>query len=564
MATAAAGETAVQREQRADIEELSEDLEKSEKNIERILLPVALLIGILALGGGLGVVFSIRDQRRVSQLHELTVGGEVMSQRRAEQTYASFFEQSQTTLSLVNDTLELAKEANERATQNMKRRAEEQVGAIGEKAEDLLQRIFREGDFEKVVTDRDYRTALHVIGDELRAVVGLLRLQEIKLPRNLKFIRGIDQFLLDDTEGALQSLRQISHEGSTGDLHHFILFWLGYMQTTVGEYEDAVRIFTEDEVGLSNDDTERFQLECIIVETKFFDQAKRLREQSSSRGSEEADHDAPLSRFIAVAPLLDRLTKLAFEVALSEDHRERHHVSLEVARTRADIYVWVAFEPDRLHQPLGADARAEFGAEGAPDLSGPPKELIRGDVDQLDRDYSSAMEKGSEKVTEAVRFSRSEVARSLSNDGLRAWSLTQAAAICENQHDRNFDVEFALGECRFMIEHEEAEATIRGAAKAIRNELTDLLEQRRTTSLWQCELLCHRRLLHLTGDEQEARQVDSVAKGAIEAANKMRQSRVTVFSQIERRNVTRPEFMEEVERIAGEDPQLDADGSSAA
>lgn len=545
--------------EQASIHKLTKEVEKNNTISSVILAPIAVLVGILALGGSLGIVFSVRDQRRVSQLHELTVSGEVLSQRRAEQSFASFFEQSQTTLSLVNDTLELAKDANERATQSMDRRAKEQVAAIGEKGDELLQQLFRDGDFEEIAYTPEYRNAVHAIGDELRAVEGLLRLQDIKLPRHLKFIKAIDQFLQDDTEGALNSLRQISHEGSTGELHHFILFWLGYISTTVGEYEAAARIFAEDELGLQDDDTERFQLDCIIAETRFFERAKRLREEKPGKVADDPDHEAPLERLRAVALLLDELATLAYKVAMSEDHRERHHVSLEVARTRADIYAWIAFDPSRLDRPVPADAVAAARGGSLPALHGPPSKLIRGDVEQLSDDITKSIDAEKEESAGAVRFSRSQEAEALGEDEIRAWALEQAVAICEAQHDRNFDLEFALAECHFLIGDDESDADgkvktkpIKDALTAIHNEFGDYLEQRRRVSLRQCELICHRRLLHLTGSEQEARAVSQSATATLEAAGQMRQGRVTIFSQIQRRNLTKPEFVEEVEALARE------------
>ena len=545
--------------EQAQIGKLTKEVEKNNTISTVILAPIAVLIGILALGGSLGIVFSVRDQRRVSQLHELTVSGEVLSQRRAEQSFASFFEQSQTTLSLVNDTLGLAKEANERATQSMDRRAKEQVAAIGERGEELLGKLFRDGDFEEIAYIPEYRNAVHAVGDELRAVEGLLRLQDIKLPRHLRFIKAIDQFLQDDTEGALNSLRQISHEGSTGELHHFILFWLGYMSTTVGEYEAAARIFAEDELGLQDDDTERFQLDCIIAETRFFERAKRLREEEPRQTGDDPDRGAPLERLRAVAPLLDELLGLAYSVALSEDHRERHHISLEVARTRADIYAWIAYDPSRVDKPVPREPVTAVRAKGLPNLSGPPAGLILGDVEQVSDEFTGSVESEREEAAGAVRFSRSREGEGLSDDELRAWALIQAVGICEAQHDRNFDLEFALAECHFLVGDDDPDnegkvktKPIKDALTAIHNEFGDYLEQRRKVSLRQCELICHRRLLHLTGSEQEAQAVNKAATDTLEAAGQMRQGKVTIFSQIQRRNLTKPEFVEEVEALARE------------
>jgi hypothetical protein len=69
-------------------------------------------------------------------------------------------------------------------------------------------------------------------------------------------------------------------------------------------------------------------------------------------------------------------------------------------------------------------------------------------------------------------------------------------------------------------------------------------------------LICHSRLHHLVGksrQKEERQQVQAVERRAKETANEMRQARVTIFSQIQRRNVTRTEFIAEVERIFEQD-----------
>ncbi len=100
-------------------ESLKETRESNHENDSLILTPMAILIGILAAGGALGIVFSVRDQRRASQLHALSVSAEVGTQRRIEESYSTFLDESQKTLTLVNDTLGLAKEASVREARSM-------------------------------------------------------------------------------------------------------------------------------------------------------------------------------------------------------------------------------------------------------------------------------------------------------------------------------------------------------------------------------------------------------------------------------------------------------------
>ena len=543
------------KQQKKKIGEVSDEVNEVHSITTVILAPIAVLVGILALGGSLGIVFSVRDQRRVSQLHELGVGSEVMSQRRTEQSYASFFEQSQTTLALVNDTLKLAKDATDQAAHSMKGKAEAQIGAIEERAEDLMQRAFKEADFEILVYEPGYRGELHVIGDELRSLEGYLTLQDIELPRYTKFIKALDRFLLDDTEGALNALRRASQSEPGSHLRRFTLFWLGYMYTTVGDYEVAARTFEDDEVGLKEDDSERFQLECIIAETRFFEEAKKRRGKEASAGQETANE--PLERLRAVAVQLDRLTDLAHAVAVSADPRDLHHVALEIARTRADIYVWIAYDPERIDKPVPKTPRAE--AKSLPMLSDPAA-LANKSLDAVMPVLPAAGGKEDEKDAEgeAREFARSEAARDASPDVLRAWALRQARAICDAIPNPDFDVAFALAECHFMLADDEAEPAFAEAERSLGNEFGDYLERRKKVSLRQCELICHSRLLYLRhGDdrkrEQEERLVRQAERRAREAVSEMRQARVTVFSQVQRRNVSQPDFIEEIERIVDQD-----------
>ncbi|HET7486156.1 MAG TPA: hypothetical protein VFJ64_12375 [Solirubrobacterales bacterium] len=552
----AAEEQAAELEhQRKQIRKLSDEVAETHTISTVILGPIAVLVGILALGGTLGIVFSVRDQRRVSQLHELTVGGEVLSQRRAEQSYASFFEQSQTTLSLVNDTLELAKEANETATQSMKRRAEEQAEAIEERAENLLPKIFREGDFEKLVYDAENRSKLHSIGDELKAVEGFLRLQNIDFPRHVRFVKAFDQFLLDDTEAALQGFRQLSQSNITGELRRFTLFWHAYICTTVGEYSTAVQIFQDDEVGLEKDNTERFQLECIIAETRFFERAKLLRETDP-----EEFEDTPLGRFQKVAELLDKLSLLALEVASSKDEHELGHVSLEIARTRADMYLWIAYDHERLDLPLPETPRE--AALNLSLLSDPAAEFARGELTLPETDLSNTEPGGDAESTqrdgEAVLHAKSDEARGLGADVFRGWALRHALEICKNQKNPNFDIRFTLAEALFMLGADSAEKAFIKAERALGGEFGDYLEKRRKVSLRQSELICHSRLLYLRKadkqeKESETRHVQQSERLARVAVSEMRQDRVTVFSQIQKRNVTRAEMLEEIADIVEQD-----------
>jgi tetratricopeptide (TPR) repeat protein len=543
-------DAAVQHWQSQKIGELTEDLEDSEENFDRILIPVTVLIGILALGGGLGIVFSIRDQRRVSQLHELTVTGEVSSQRRSEQSYASFLEQSQTTLSLVNDTLELAKEATDRAAKSVEEKAKLRVDAIEERAQRLMLDVFTSREFELVVEDPVRRAELHAIGDELRALEGYLSLQDIDLKDYAKFIKALEQFLLDETESALQALQLAAQSPVVGDLQKFIEYWLGYVLTTVGQYEEAVARFEHDEGDLPPDTPQWFQLERIKGETRFFSLAKPT-PGTESWSEDKTDPRGPRRRFEVVASLLDELQVLAGKVAESESHQAKIHTQLEIARTRADIFEWVAYHAKHLDEPLDAAAIEEGERIVGQQTFAKPSDLLAAPL------WGQLQEP----------------------DHLRYWALEQARAICEEDlGERNLEVDFALAECYFKLRRPEAIPAFEKTERAFSDHFGEHRERRHEVALHQSLLICHCRLFTLRKEaekqarelqeqmrarqeddsqveiprrnpQEEERHIRQAQRVTKEKLNEMRQGRVTIFSHIQRRNLTQNEFSSEIKAI---------------
>lgn len=521
------------------VDDISSEIHET-RTIENVILtPVALLVSILAAGGILGVVYSVREQRRTSQLHELTVSGELATQRRSEQSYSSFLEQSQTTLALVNDTLGLAKEATDRAAHSMELKAQSRVDAIEERAQKLMLDVFGEREFELIINDAARRDELHSIAADLRSLEGYLSLQDIKLRQYTKFVKAIDQFLLDDTESALQALRLASQDRVVGDLQRFVEYWLGYMLTTVGEYDEAIGKFRHDEIDLKKDDPEYFQLERIIAETEFFAIAKEIAQAEASKKGKKGVVP-PRERFKRVAKLLDRLAKLATQLEKSESQSAKQHTALEIARTRADIYEWVAYDPRHLDDPL----KKRAVREAARILRRHPKE---------------------KQIVNAKDFLSSDAWKELkSSNAFRAWALRQARKICEKQKNRNLDVEFALAECLFKLRHEKADGAFESAELALHHEFGELHEKRRLASIHQSALICHSRLLKLRrGNKRqrraETRQVIQASRDALDVVRDMRQGRVTVFSQIQRRNISQAEFREEVDEIVKQDKIRDKD-----
>ena len=580
-AAALAAQSDFQRELLQDtrIHDLRKDVDEHEKIINYLLFPVTVLVGILSLGGAIGVVFSIRDQRRVSQLHELNVAGEMSSQRRTEQSYGSFFEQSQTTLSLVNETLQLAKEATAQAAKSMDEKAQVRVDAIEEKAQKLMLELFNKHEFDVVVVNAGRRRELQEIAKELRALEGYLSLQKIKLGHYTKFIKAIDQFIEGETEAALSELQLASQDPIVGDLQKFIEYWVGYILTTVGQYGEAIERFKHDELDLPETSSQYFQLERIIIETEFFLIAKPKPQAERNEDSELADPRSPRDRYRAVASLLDRLDRLSRKLEESGTKDEEAHTRLEVARTQADIYEWVAYDRKHLDDPI--DRHVVQEAKRIIDSAS------EADFEQLQTEAEDpSTGKANAFIDSPVWVSLKETKVAEAADGVevaddlfRCWALIQAQEVCSGWQKSSAEVAFALAECHFKLRDPRAAKEFNNADDELHEEMGEHREQRHEASVLQSLLICHCRLLKLQELKEKEEKKEAEKKGTVpedhleenkefrqketgairatqrevlDAVRKIGRGRVTIFSEVQRRNLTQEEFRVEVNDIFNE------------
>jgi len=314
---------------------VSDQMERQVKilsdQVSWILLPLTILIGILALGGALGVVFSFREQSRTSQIHELTVAGEQAAQRRTEDSYATFIDASQKTLTLVNETLQLAKEASERANQTMTLRAERSLNAIAEQAQDLLEKALH-GDFKSIVIQPALRTSLEGLAKELAAIEGYLSLQAIPLRPECVFVQAMSRHLSNDARGAIRLLRDVAREGIARDLRCLAQYWIGYLHNNRGNYAEAAQEFRGAQDLVATGDSRLVELQRITWETEFFLAAQKC-SKDKDNVQETADREA------AVKDPLAELAKLASKVRGITRYEK---ASQGIASTRANILTWIA------------------------------------------------------------------------------------------------------------------------------------------------------------------------------------------------------------------------------
>lgn len=510
------------------ISNLKNQVSDLQEIVQLVLAPIAILIGILSLGGAVGVVFSFRDQRRLSQLHQLAVSSEVSSQRRVELSYSSFLEESQKTLTLVNQTLALAREATDQAAHTMERKAAASLARIETNARDLLQPLLDKGEFESIVGTAEIRTNLETVAGELRAIEGYLLLQDIELQPYSGFVKGIAQYLADDTTGSLRTLRQAAQDSSVRELQLFAIYWDAYLNIALGNYAEAIHVFELGEENLPERAMERIEFERMIDDATFF----RL-------ASEHSDSE-PADRLRAVAHLLIDLEQVSdtFHEGNADTGTRTSH---EIADTRGDILSWIAYRADHLHEPLADDAITQATALVL------PAESIRAD--------------GTAAIKAVMQDGQVE---RLSAEALRAWVLTQAQITYRREHaEENPDLALAFGsaECEFMLRTSEAGECIRSYQAVERKAIAELgshHEHRKSVELAQIALVCACRLLYLhsenagqpSGDvRNEETEVRNAHLRVQEALSEMRDHKVTINSPLQRRPLNSTEFSNEAQAI---------------
>lgn len=521
-------------DQQVQIVDLQNRVSDLEEIVQLLLAPIAILIGILSLGGALGIVFSLRDQRRLSQFHELAVSSEVSSQRRAELSYSSFLEESQKTLTLVNQTLDLAREATDQAAHTMERKAAASLASIETSARELLQPLLDAGEFEKIVDRADVRTNIETIAGDLRAIEGYLLLQDIDLQPHSRFVKGMAQYLADDTNGALRTLRQAAQDSSVRELQLFSIYWDAYLNIALGRYAEADHLFQWGKQNLPERALEHVEFDRIDDDTRFF-----MRAENHSKAN-------PLERFNVVVDILADLEKLSVEYHSREDTDAHTRTSHEIADTRSDLLSWVAYQGENLYEPL------------SPDVVSAVKGL-----------HPSSPHEPAADGTMSVRLVRDEqLLVNRSAEEIRAWALLQAEKIYNSEHIKrelpegtpDLALTFGKAECAFML-HSIADGDCIDAYREVERkamaELGSHHEHRKNVELAQVVLVCACRLLHLynrtTGLDGQVRNEESQVRNAYlrvqEALSEMRDYKLTVYSQLQRRPLKKDDFSGESQKL---------------
>jgi len=248
-----------------------------EKFVNFILWPLAIFLAFVAAGGLLGVVFSVRNEIRTGQVHGLFVAGETAQQARTEALHSTLLDASEKTITLVNQTLALARDSTERATKAISDRAEQLVREVGEEMAALIARIMMQENFEEklfklLVEEPSHRRKLTQLSDRLATVEGYLAFQDIELEPRAHLVKGMALHLAQDDQAAIPLLERAAEATGMGlRLRLCAYYFIGYAYNNIGEYRSAASAFDAGHSRASDQAALRDEFERMGAESKFFE-----------------------------------------------------------------------------------------------------------------------------------------------------------------------------------------------------------------------------------------------------------------------------------------------------
>lgn len=237
------------------------------ESLSRVGQMLAVLATVLTIPS-LFVLY--RSERRSQEAHSLGMSGEGASQQRAAEVHAAIFEASKNTLNLVNETLQLAKDASARAAEAVLKKARQNLVDLNQEARELLESA-PAGDDRFLVTDLAKRSELRSIARRIAGfeAARVLMPEDIDLTPPCLFVRGMDFHLDQQYLDAIRTWKKVALDDDAPlPLRSLSWYWIGYEHNNLANFGAGEESFTkalETATGVR-----RFELQRIKIESAFF------------------------------------------------------------------------------------------------------------------------------------------------------------------------------------------------------------------------------------------------------------------------------------------------------
>ena len=308
------------------------------------LTPIAAIITFVLLAStGTSLVTLRTDRKRLKETYlsdkakEPTLAArELLMYARQDELYGlmlhkeqesserdrSIFIQSTQTLTLVNATLKLAKEASERASRSLEDKLTRQHNELEAAAKELVYASKAYKTFKVLVEDSRFRSTMQTLAEDITGLQNNQNMldKEVTLAPYCSFIRGMDFHLNQHVQPALKFWKSAKdHPSASEALKIMALHWIGYEQNNLGDFEDASSSF-ELAANLAEGPL-KYELERLKIESRFFWTDK-----------------------FTASSVLPEMLALAGRVKNEEDSEEFKRVKSSIAGTLGNIYLQVGDE----------------------------------------------------------------------------------------------------------------------------------------------------------------------------------------------------------------------------
>ncbi len=343
---------------KADQKEVDEKIENQRKEIESLKSTTAVLtksleqqqslvfgfgglISLLLIVGSISSFTTLwTDRKRLTEMYDLSIKREretsardSVLQRKEDTAYdlsliregessmrdRSLFKQSTETILLVNETLKLAKDASIRASKALEERLNRQHKKLEKEAADLIEESSADTNFKVLVEDSNFRSILQTLASEITALQTNLNILEsaddMALFPYCSFIKGMEQHLDQHFKQAIEFWKHSDeYKDAPPELRVMALYWIGYEQNNLGEFEAATKHF--DEAAQLAHGHLKFELKRIRIESKFFNEQK-----------------------FSASQIVSELEALHAEAQSQEDSEEFRLVKSQIATTLGNVYL---------------------------------------------------------------------------------------------------------------------------------------------------------------------------------------------------------------------------------
>jgi hypothetical protein len=231
-----------------------------------VIISTILIFGAIASG-----VSWYTDRKRSNETYFMTLEKEQESSERDRR----IFSQSMETLTLVNQTLELARDASERAYKAIQEKLNKKHIALEKQARYLIDDSKAHENFKVLVDNSTFRSNLLILASEIMSLqtnLGMLEREPDLLP-HCCFIRGMEFHLNQHFKSAIEYWKLTKdQENIPSYLRIMALYWIGYEQNNLAEYENAALNF--ELASKSATGAMCYELTKMKIESNSFDNSK--------------------------------------------------------------------------------------------------------------------------------------------------------------------------------------------------------------------------------------------------------------------------------------------------